>query len=63
MINTADVGELIKLVLETDSGKQEGKCPDEQIQGFAALLSLFVNGFSLLLKKIEILKDFFLTED
>lgn len=60
MINIADVGKLIKLVLEMDRGEQEGKCPEEQIQGLQLCShSLFMDSVCSW-KKPEIFNDFFI---
>lgn len=53
-------GKLIKLVLEMESGEQEGKCPAEQIQEVSALtLCSWIQSALEKKKKKEIFKDFF----
>lgn len=52
-------GKLIKLVLEMESGEQEGKCPAEQIQEVSALTLCSWIQSALEKKKKEIFKDFF----
>lgn len=52
-------GKLIKLVLEMESGEQEGKCPAEQIQEFSALTLCSWIQSALEKKKKKYSKTFF----